>query len=197
MFHSHSPSHSPSTSLPLRSSRLCVPYPIASEESDEEAEMSRSSPESSPDSNRHCNDIRPEYPAPSDLVRSPPTFRTEVQSGTGPSPIPDIISMHPYPRAPTPTQQNTVVSRQPRPRGLVPMASLKPLPSQSLPAAALSKTQSLPRILFARLANDTPHAGTGSQVKKKGGAQKLIVPTKAFRQTFELDLTASELARKS
>jgi hypothetical protein len=32
--------------------------------------------------------------------------------------------------------------------------------------------------------------------KKKGGSTKIIVPTKSFRTTFELDLTASELARK-
>jgi len=32
--------------------------------------------------------------------------------------------------------------------------------------------------------------------KKKSGGQKLIVPTKGFRTTFELDLTASELARR-
>jgi hypothetical protein len=32
--------------------------------------------------------------------------------------------------------------------------------------------------------------------KKKLGSQKLIVPTKGFKRTFELDLSASELARR-
>jgi hypothetical protein len=46
------------------------------------------------------------------------------------------------------------------------------------------------------MANDVPHAGTTGG-KKKSSGQKIIVPTKAFRTTFELDLTASELARKA
>jgi len=45
------------------------------------------------------------------------------------------------------------------------------------------------------MASDTPHAGLGGG-KKKSGGQKLIVPTKGFKTTFELDLTSSELARK-
>lgn len=61
----------------------------------------------------------------------------------------------------------------------------------------LPKAQPLARALFARKlsGSDMPHAGMGFSGKKKGG-QKLIVPTKGFKTTFELDLTANELARK-
>lgn len=80
-----------------------------------------------------------------------------------------------------------------RPRGLTPLSTN----TASLPLGTgqLPKAQPLSRTLFARMAGDTPHAGLGGG-KKKSGGQKLIVPTKGFKTTFELDLTSSELARK-
>jgi len=42
--------------------------------------------------------------------------------------------------------------------------------------------------------SDVPHAGL---LGKKKTGQKMIVPTKGFRTTFELDLTASEFARRA
>lgn len=70
----------------------------------------------------------------------------------------------------------------------------------------LPKSQPLARALFTRMASngssglgcglDVPHAGMGKQRLGGGGSQKLIVPTKGFRTTFELGLTSSEFARK-
>jgi hypothetical protein len=93
---------------------------------------------------------------------------------------------HPYRSSITP-------ARPMRPRGLTPLSSsTTPLP---LGTGQLPKAQPLSRTLFARMASDTPHAGLGGG-KKKSGGQKLIVPTKGFKTTFEIGLTANELARK-
>ncbi|RSH95167.1 hypothetical protein EHS25_000253 [Saitozyma podzolica] len=105
------------------------------------------------------------------------------------STLPSLSAAHPY-RPPS--------GPRPRPRGLTPMTPLStvPAPPQHLAGMSLPKSQPLARALFARMANDTPHAGfTG--LKKKATSQKVIVPTKQFRTTFELGLTSSELARKA
>ncbi|XAO24898.1 hypothetical protein I312_103707 [Cryptococcus bacillisporus CA1280] len=109
---------------------------------------------------------------------------------------------HSHTYAPVPPQ------RAFRPRGLTPLTPLTPsIPSSSHAASSgisptaphlhrpsgLPKSQPLSRALFARIA-DTPHSGMSPKGKGKG--QKIIVPTKSFRTSFTLDMTASELARR-
>lgn len=111
---------------------------------------------------------------------------------------------HSHTYAPVPPQ------RAFRPRGLTPLTPLTPsIPSSSHAASSgisptaphlhrpsgLPKSQPLSRALFARIA-DTPHSGMSPKGKGKGKGQKIIVPTKSFRTSFTLDMTASELARR-
>ncbi|AAW43988.1 expressed protein [Cryptococcus deneoformans JEC21] len=116
---------------------------------------------------------------------------------------------HSHTFAPVPPQ------RAVRPRGLTPLTPLTPsIPSSSHPTSSgispasshphrpsgLPKSQPLSRALFARMA-DTPHSGMSLGIaangsKGKGKGQKIIVPTKSFRTSFTLDMTASELARR-
>lgn len=154
--------------------------------------MSHSSNGSSPTDEGFGSDHDDKPMSASSHSPSPPS--PSQKNGTIPLPKSNT-SMHPYPRASTPPVTST--SRQVRPRGLAPLSSLATTPTPS-PAGSgvLSKSQPLSRTLFARMANDVSHAGLGMRGKKKSGsAQKLIVPTKGFRTTFELDLTASELRR--
>ncbi|WWC91158.1 uncharacterized protein L201_006099 [Kwoniella dendrophila CBS 6074] len=95
-------------------------------------------------------------------------------------------------------------SRPNRIRGLSPLSSIRDTTqntscSSELPLShqpRLPKAQPLARALFTRSLSDTPHAGILGGNKKKT-SQKLIVPTKSFRTTFELGLSASELARRA
>ncbi|WVQ93155.1 hypothetical protein IAU59_000219 [Kwoniella sp. CBS 9459] len=95
-------------------------------------------------------------------------------------------------------------SRSGRMRGMSPLTNISTSSSSSTQQAAggdfhtprLPKAQPLSRALFARsLTPDTNHAGLMTGGKKKT-SQKVVVPTKSFRTTFELDLSASELARR-
>lgn len=187
---------------PTKSSRLCAP-PITppSDNSEEEADMSRSSTESSPiasDEGRDDDRLTGNLESHSfDTDHTPPTSPINEKTRSMP-PSQTITSIHPYPRAPSSTSVATPINpstRQPRPRSLAPLSNLNTLPSPPK-SPSLPKSQPVSRALFARLANDVPHAGLISSGKKKGGVQKMIVPTKGFRTTFELDLTASELARR-
>lgn len=115
---------------------------------------------------------------------------------------------HSHTLAPVPPQ------RAIRPRGLTPLTPLTPSIPSSHPTSSeispapphphrpsgLPKSQPLSRALFARIA-DTPHSGMSLGMaargsKGKGKGQKIIVPTKSFRTSFTLDMTASELARR-
>ncbi|OCF35625.1 hypothetical protein I316_02680 [Kwoniella heveanensis BCC8398] len=109
------------------------------------------------------------------------------------------IFVNPPSAPPVPT-----ASRAGRIRGLSPLTNISNSSSSSTQQAAggdfhtprLPKSQPLSRALFARsLAPDTNQAGLMLGGKKKT-SQKVIVPTKSFRTTFELGLSASELARK-
>ncbi len=173
-------------------------YPLVSvshhSEDEEEPDMSRSSTDSSPSEEGYTSDTDEEPRTSSQTLSSPtspPSFSsTKLNSGT----IPQAKStMHSYPRSSTPPL--TPSSRQIRPRTLAPLSALPPPHS----SGALPKSPPLSRALFARLANDTAHPALNASGKKKGGGggPKLIVPTKGFRTRFELDLTASELARTS
>ncbi|WVQ81144.1 hypothetical protein IAT38_003266 [Cryptococcus sp. DSM 104549] len=89
-------------------------------------------------------------------------------------------------------------ARSIRPRGLTPLTPVAPSPSGALGRQpGMPKSQPLSRALFARMA-DAPHAGMGPGGKgQKGKGQKVIVPGKAFRTSFTMDMTASELARRA
>ncbi|KAK8844012.1 hypothetical protein IAR55_006805 [Kwoniella newhampshirensis] len=90
-------------------------------------------------------------------------------------------------------------TRSIRPRGLSPLTPAADRPQNTYSHTShlhLPKSQPLSKALFARKA-DTPHAGTPFGGQKKGISQKIIVPTKSFRTTFELDLSSSELARRA
>ncbi|WVF65480.1 hypothetical protein IAT40_000208 [Kwoniella sp. CBS 6097] len=109
------------------------------------------------------------------------------------------IFANPPSSAPVPS-----ASRSGRVRGLSPLTNISNSSSSSTQQAAggdfhtprLPKSQPLSRALFARsLTPDTNHAGLMTGGKKKT-SQKVIVPTKSFRTTFELGLSASELARR-
>lgn len=110
---------------------------------------------------------------------------------------------------PTSPSSNRLLTR-PTPTRKPPFRPLLPLTPSPSPSHSesthqspqLPKSQPLARALFARKINDVPHAGMGIGAggggKKKSGTttQKLIVPSKPFRTTFELGLTSSELARR-
>lgn len=157
--------------------------------------------------------IGPTYPQPTsrpqtetDTTWDAPSPTDSESSETHTSPLATShTAVHSAPSSPTkmttslpktsPPNRPAFTSRTSRPRGL----GLTPMSTNtsSLPlgTGALPKAQPLSRALFARMANDTPHAGMTAGSKKKAGP-KLIVPTKAFKTTFELDLSASELARR-
>ncbi|WWD06812.1 hypothetical protein V865_004907 [Kwoniella europaea PYCC6329] len=111
---------------------------------------------------------------------------------------PKIFANPPLPPAPS--------SRPNRIRGLSPLTSVNT--TSNSPSSAmekqfqprLPKSQPLSRALFNRsLSDPAPHAQAGifGGVGKKKTSQKVIVPTKSFRTTFELGLSASELARRA
>ncbi|ODO09540.1 hypothetical protein I350_03143 [Cryptococcus amylolentus CBS 6273] len=109
-----------------------------------------------------------------------------------------------------------VSSRATRPRGLTPLTPINPhLPSPSSSTSLSSssssstfinplrpsgpKAQPLARALFARMAEGQglPALGGGGGVGKGGKKpQKMVVPLKAFKTSFTLDMSASELARR-
>ena len=207
----HHPSSSQSTDLPDPSTsngsssnpthNPSPPYlDIEVERFEDESDMSRSSIESSTATDEGYTSDAPAEKRASEHHR-PPSTSPIIRPTTIPSPKPNLASTHPYPRASTSTSPTspsaTATSRQVRPRGLAPLSNLTPHSAQAHPVpGTLPKSQPLSRSLFARMANDAPHAGFGSVGKKKAGGQKFIVPTRGFRTTFELDLTASELARR-
>lgn len=146
----------------------------------------------------------PESDSPSD-DDSIPKFSFAVHPATPPSaPIAasEHISAHPSPSMHPHRPQRRPI------RGLSPLTpanktTLLPAPPAVPPGRSLPKSQPLARALFARIAQEgAPHAGFAGpsgagQRKKNAGPQKMIVPTKAFKTTFELGLTSSELARKA
>ncbi|CAD6585218.1 MAG: hypothetical protein TREMPRED_004074 [Tremellales sp. Tagirdzhanova-0007] len=189
--------HSGSSS---NSTHATTPHHIEFERSEPESDMSGSSTESSPAAEEGYTSDIDAGKRPSDRHRSPPTSPI-TRSSTIPSPKPNLASTHPYPRASTSASTTTpstnATSRHIRPRGLAPLSNLKPLSAPAHPVPdALPKSQPLSRSLFTRMANDAPHAGFGNVGKRKAGGQTFIVPTRGFRTTFELDLTASEFARR-
>lgn len=146
----------------------------------------------------------PESDSPSD-DDSIPKFSYAVHPATPPS-APSVLDT----AAGSSSSPNTHPYRpQRRPiRGLSPLTpanktTLLPAPPAVPPGRSLPKSQPLARALFARIAQEGgPHAGSAGasglgQRKKHNGPQKMIVPTKAFKTTFELGLTSSELARRA
>ena len=132
---------------------------------------------------------------------TPPTSPLSSDSGTHPIPRePAVSPTHPY-RASNanPTPYPVPSTRLVRTRPFAPLTAVNPLPAPPhMSTGGLAKSQPLSRAMFARMSTDVPHAGSaGGGTKKKNGQQKLIVPTKGFRTTFELGLTASEFARRS
>ncbi|ORY33071.1 hypothetical protein BCR39DRAFT_521020 [Naematelia encephala] len=135
-----------------------------------------SSPISSEDSTSGEEEERETSP---DLDQTSPT----MEAHSPPSPPTSL---------PAPAKLQHHARSYPHPRTLVPLTTSRPVPN-------LPKAQPLSRALFARKANDIPHAGmvAGGAAGKKKGTQKIIVPSKGFRTTFALDLTANEFARKA
>ncbi|ORX39217.1 hypothetical protein BD324DRAFT_318225 [Kockovaella imperatae] len=178
-----------------------VSYPRQIDDHDMDNDEARSSEESgsSPLSSSPEMESPATLPSPSNsLLPAPPhasTSRTasklSASSVTRLSP-----SIYARPCAHSTTTMQAPTQPRTRPRGLSPLTpstnTCSPFPP--LGVGALPKAQPLARALFAKMANgtDVPHAGMG---KKKGG-QKLIVPSKSFKTSFELKLTSSELARQ-
>jgi len=173
-------------SIGSRSYSRATPSSSPETPSDDEIMWNASSPTGSDDSD-NSNDSRASS-SPPRAVSSSSAGGMHTAPGSPPNKLASVSKpSHPYrPTAPP--------SRPVRPRGL----GLTPLSHNTenglpLGTGQLPKAQPLSRALFARKLSDTPHAGTGA---KKKGAAKLIVPTKGFKTTFELDLTSNELARK-
>ncbi|WWD21333.1 hypothetical protein CI109_105817 [Kwoniella shandongensis] len=140
------------------------------------------------------------FRAHSDMHSAPSTTPTSPTSANQPSSHAESSLSQRYPRvfnenaSHSNNASHSASTRSIRPRGLSPLTPA--VDSAQNHGNHLPKSQPLSRALFARKA-DTPHAGTPSGGSKKGLSQKIIVPTKSFRTTFELDLSSSELARRA
>ncbi|WVR09003.1 hypothetical protein IAU60_006063 [Kwoniella sp. DSM 27419] len=147
----------------------------------------------------------PPFTTPSTCpLASPPKHGSSSSSSSSANGPPKPLTAR-YPRvfANTSTHgqshlQSGTASRPTRLRGMTPLTN-----ATTQQAAGgdyqprLPKSQPLSRALFARMAPDahTSSAGLMTGGKKKT-SQKIIVPSKSFRTTFELGLSASELARR-
>jgi hypothetical protein len=157
----------------------------------------------------------PEFDNPRFSVESLPTTDEESENdspSTSPIESSDITHSTTSPETTTNQKPNTpshpyTRTTQPQPSITSTNQNFPPRPTRQRPMQPLTgllpKSQPLSRALFTRLASnggintlsDTPHAGMGSGGKKKVATQKIIVPTKSFRTTFELGLTANEFRR--
>ncbi|WWC63967.1 uncharacterized protein I303_106573 [Kwoniella dejecticola CBS 10117] len=135
----------------------------------------------------------PAVPSASSMHTPPSTSSSQASSSS--SDIKPLSSRYPKIFANPPTGSSASRARV---RGLSPLTSTT---TQNRPNAneftpRLPKSQPLSRALFNRSLTDSPPNGLMAGGKKKT-SQKLVVPTKAFRTTFELGLSASEFARRS
>ncbi|RXK38481.1 hypothetical protein M231_04246 [Tremella mesenterica] len=152
-------------------------------------------PESSDDNvnldNSEKNEVTdlPNFDGPWTPPVSPKPTRTQPLPSSGrlestnPTQHPHNVTQHPYSRPNIPRRSSQ--------RAFLPMTPLHTNTALPLGQGILPKSQGLAR---AVLRNEVPHAGMGQ--KGLGKKDKIIVPTKAFRTTFELELTASEFARR-
>ncbi|WVQ73608.1 hypothetical protein IAR50_003188 [Cryptococcus sp. DSM 104548] len=108
-----------------------------------------------------------------------------------------------------PTHTPPIAQRATRPRGLTPLTPIHPHLTNSSPSSssdlssfhnplrpAGAKAQPLARALFARMAEGQGLSAGGQGGKGGKKPQKMIVPSKAFKTSFTLDMSASELARR-
>ncbi|WWC73036.1 uncharacterized protein I206_107001 [Kwoniella pini CBS 10737] len=124
----------------------------------------------------------------SSSIHTPPT-----KSSNSTSDVKHLTSRYPKIFTNPPSNSSSI---RPRVRGLSPLTTTTNQNTYNEFTPRLPKSQPLSRTLFNRSFSDTPHAGIIGGNKKKT-SQKLIVPTKAFRTTFELDMSASEFARRA
>ena len=150
------------------------------------ASSSESSPSSSPVTSptASSNQIQPDF-----VIHPIPTRSYSNPASTS------RVTFAPNTRLGSPTSM--LSKNRMRSLGLTPVAQ-NSTNSHSLPlgTGTLPKAQPLSRALFAKMANETPHAGMGTRKKSWGSQQVWIVPSKKMKTRFELPLTAAEFARR-
>ncbi|WVW79429.1 hypothetical protein I302_101398 [Kwoniella bestiolae CBS 10118] len=168
---------------------------------EQEHEQGSDSPTESETSN-DAMDFSPE----SKSIKLPSSAKHTHAPPSGTSEIKPLASRYPKIFTNPPPPPSSFSSRPNRIRGLSP---LTPSTSNSTSLnmnpefkPRLPKSQPLSRALFNRSLSDPApspslQAGIFGGVGKKKTSQKVIVPSKSFRTTFELGLSASELARRA